>query len=329
MAEAKTAGAQKPAIPKKKVLVQPIMLNMLYGLAPAALGSVYFFGLRSLVMLAVCAAFAFATEAAFTFREGKPVTSAVFVSASIYALSLPATTPFWIAVVGVVFGILFGKMVFGGFGYNVFNPAMVGRCFVYLAFPIALTNRWVEPFRHGLGGFTAWLAPPPVDALTSATPLELIKGGGSVHLIDLVAGTVSGSFGETSVWLVLLGGLYIVYKKSANWRFVVSCLAGGVVMSGTLGMAEIPHVPDPLTTLCAGSFLFGAFFVVTEPVSGPKQKAAMWIYGFLIGLLIVVIRRFSGWTEGVMWSVLIMNIFVSLLDMGVKTWKSRKKAAAS
>lgn len=141
---------------KKTFMMQPMMINVVVGLIPCALASIYFFGLRSLVMLAVVLVFGIASEAIFTLPQGKPITSAVLVTCFIYTLSLPPTTPFWIAVLGVVFGVVFGKMVFGGFGYNPFNPAMVGRCFVYLAFPIALTNRWVDPFSGGPAGFLRW-----------------------------------------------------------------------------------------------------------------------------------------------------------------------------
>jgi len=284
---------------------------------------VYFFGLRSLVLAALVLIFGIAAEAAFTLPQGKPITSAVFISCLILSLSLPPTTPFWIAIIGIVFGIVFGKMVFGGFGYNVFNPAMVGRCFIYITFPIALTARWVEPFSGKFGGFGLWT--PPIDALTRATPLSVLKAGNTYPLAKLFVGNIPGSYGETAAWLVLLGGIYIVATKSAQWRLVISCLLGGSVVSFALWSAGIGDVPAPLTSVLAGSFLFGSFFVVTEPVSGPKTKAAQWIYGFFIGGLTVIIRKFSNFSAGIMFATLFMNIFVPVMDMAVNEVKGKRK----
>ena len=131
-----------------------------------------------------------------------------------------------------------------------------------------------------------------------------------------------------SVLLILCGGLFIVYKKAASWRLVLSCLLGGAAAALVLRASGVEQIPTLLSTLTAGSFLFGAFFVVTEPVSGAKTKAGQWIYGFLIGSLIIVLRRFSGFSEGVMFSVLILNAFVPLLDLAVRQFqKSRKEKA--
>jgi Na+-transporting NADH:ubiquinone oxidoreductase subunit B len=314
---------KKGRLPKNLFLMQPMMIRVCYGLIPCLVGSVYYFGLRSLVLTALVLVFGIAAEGAFTLRQGKPISSAVFVSCLILALSLPPTTPFWIAIIGIVFGVVFGKMVFGGFGYNVFNPAMVGRCFIYIAFPVALTARWVEPFSGTHGGFAAWS--PPVDALTGATPLVLLKAGKSYPVGKLFLGNIPGSLGETAAWAILLGGIYIVATKAAQWRLVLSCLLGGILASFALWSAGIRGVPDPLTSLMAGSFLFGAFFVVTEPVSGPKTKVAQWIYGFLIGGLTIVIRKFSSFSAGIMFATLLMNIFVSVMDLAVNEVKGRSK----
>ena len=310
-------------LPKKLFLMQPLMLRMCYGLLPCLVGSVYFFGLRSLVLTALVLALGIMAEAVFTLPQGRPITSAVFVSSLIFALSLPPTTPFSIAAIGIAFGVVFGKMVFGGFGSNIFNPAMVGRCFIYVSFPIALTARWVEPLSGKFGGFTVWS--PSVDALTRATPLAILKAGQGYPLAKLCVGNIPGSLGETAAWLVLLGGIYIVVTKTAPWRLVASCLLGGVLVSLVLWAGGVQGVPDPLTSLVAGSFLFGAFFVVTEPVSGPKTSTAQWIYGFTIGGLTIVIRKFSSFPAGIMFATLFMNIFVSVLDLAVHELKGKRK----
>jgi len=316
-------GIRRGRVPKKLFLVQPMMIRVCYGLMPCIMASVYFFGLRSLVLIALVLFFGIATEGAFALRQGRPISSAVFVSCFILVLSLPPTVPFWIAVIGIVFGIVFGKMVFGGFGHNVFNPAMVGRCFIYIAFPIAMTNRWVEPVGGKYGGLSTWF--PPVDALTTATPLRVLREGMDFPLTKLFMGNISGSLGETCAWLILLGGIYIIIKKSAPWRLAVSCLFGGISLSFVLRYAGISLVPGPLASLLSGSFLFGTFFVVTEPISGPKTKAAQWFYGFIIGGFTIILRRYSNFSEGIMFAVLFMNMFVPVMDMAVKEWKGRGK----
>jgi Na+-transporting NADH:ubiquinone oxidoreductase subunit B len=315
----------QPLLDKKRFLMQKPMLRVCYALIPLLLVSVYLFGWRSFVLIGSVLVCGTITEALFTFPRGKPVTSAVFVTGLIFTLSLPPTIPFWMAVVGIVVGVAFGKMVFGGFGQNVFNPAMVGRCFIYITFPLQMTNWWVEPFWGGLGGLTQWST--SLDSLTQATPLEVLRQGESVPWQDLLVGRTSGSIGEMSALLILLGGLFIVYKKAASWRLVLSCLLGGTVSSGILRVAGFAQIPDPVTTLAAGSFLFGAFFVVTEPVSGAKTKIGQWIYGFMIGSLIVFLRGFSNFSEGVMFSVLIMNAFVPILDQTVQQIQAKKKVA--
>lgn len=314
---------KKGRLPEKFFLMQPMMIRVCSGLIPCLIASVYFFGLRSLVLTALVLAFGIATEGVFTLRQGKPITSAVFVSCLILALSLPPTTPLWIAAIGIVFGVVFGKMVFGGFGHNVFNPAMVGRCFIYISFPIALTARWVEPFSGKYGGFTLWS--PPVDALTTATPLRVLREGMDFPLVKLFMGNISGSLGETAAWVILLGGIYIVATKAAQWRLVFSCLLGGILVSLALWSIGTQGVPDPLTSLMAGSFLFGAVFVVTEPISGPKTRAAQWIYGFVIGGLTIVIRKFSSFSAGIMFATLFMNMFVPIMDYAVNELKGRSK----
>jgi Na+-transporting NADH:ubiquinone oxidoreductase subunit B len=265
------------------------------------------------------------TEALFTFRRDKPITSAVFVTCLIYSLSLPPTLPLWMAIIGIVVGVAMGKMVFGGFGQNVFNPAMVGRCFIYITFPIEMTNRWIEPFWGGVGGLSAWSA--PVDAITRATPMMDLAAGLSVSLQKLFVGNVPGSLGETSAFLILLGGAYIIYKKAAPWRLATSCLLGGIILSSIFYGMGFSGMPSPISTLLSGSFLFGAAFVATEPISGAKTKSGQWIYGFMIGALTVTLRGFSNFSEGIMFSVLLMNSFAPILDRTVKQVQASKKAA--
>lgn len=315
--------ALRAYLPEKLFLNQKPMLRVCYALIPLEMASIYLFGWRSLVLTVLVMICGIFTEALFTLPRKKPVTSAVFVTGLIFTLSLPPIIPFWMAVVGIVAGVALGKMMFGGFGQNVFNPAMVGRCFIYITFPLQMTNKWMEPFWGGLGGLTHWSA--SLDSLTQATPLDVIRQGEFMPWQDLLLGSTSGSMGEMSAVLILLGGAYIVYKKAASWRLVLSCLLGGIASSGILRAAGFAQVMDPVTTLLTGSFLFGAFFVVTEPVSGAKTKTGQLIYGSMIGALTVVLRGFSNFSEGVMFSVLIMNAFVPILDQTVQQIQSQKR----
>ena len=312
--------------PKKLFQIQKVMLRVCYALIPIVIASVYLFGWRSLALIALVFVFGISTEALFTLRQGKPITSAVFVTCLIFSLSLPPTTPFWMAVIGIVAGVALGKMVFGGFGQNIFNPAMVGRCFIYITFPVQMTNLWVQPMWGGLGGFVKWSGFP--DAVTQATPLQNLKLGISVPLQSLFIGNIPGSLGETSALLIILGGLYILYKKAASWRLALSCLLGGAILSGILHASGVGSIPSPLSTLLSGSFLFGTVFVVTEPISGAKTKMGQWIYGFMIGGLTIVLRSFSNFSEGIMFSVLIMNAFVPILDQTVRHLQSPRKVTS-
>jgi Na+-transporting NADH:ubiquinone oxidoreductase subunit B len=310
-------------MPLKNIfLSQKLMLRVCYSLVPITLFSIYLFGWRALFLIAVVFIFGIGTEAVFILKQGKPVTSAVFVTCLIFSLSLPPTVPVWIAVIGIVTGVLFGKMVFGGFGQNVFNPAMVGRCFIYIAFPRELTNEWIEPMWGGVGGYSSWTG--PIDAVTSATPLKQLQGGISPSLNALFFGNTSGSMGETSVILIILAGLFLLYKKAAQWRLMLSCLIGGIITCLVLRWWIPGDVPPLIYTLLSGSFLFGCVFVVTEPISGPKSRSGQMFYGFLVGGLTIVLRGFSNFAEGFMFSVLLMNAFVPLIDYAVGKVKEKK-----
>ncbi|MGD9345836.1 MAG: RnfABCDGE type electron transport complex subunit D, partial [Candidatus Aminicenantes bacterium] len=243
----------------QKILWQKPMLRVCYALTPLVFASIYLFGWRTLAVTLTVLFFGILTEAAFTYPQKKPVTSAVLVTGLIFTLSLPPTIPFWMAIVGIVVGVAIGKMMFGGFGQNVFNPAMVGRCFIYITFPLHMTNRWIEPIWGGLGGFAHWSG--PMDTVSGATPLEVLRQGGAIAWEDLILGHTSGSMGETSAILILAGGLFIIAKKAASWRLVLSYIMGGIVASAVFRLAGSSIIPSPLETLLAGSFLFGSFFV--------------------------------------------------------------------
>jgi len=309
-------------LPEKLFQIQRPMLQVCYALSPLVLASIYLFGWRTFFLIGVILVFGIATEAAFTLKQGKPITSAVFVTCLIFSLSLPPTIPIWMAIIGIVAGVAIGKMAFGGFGQNIFNPAMVGRCIIYINFPLALTGSWTKPMWGGTAGFGHWSF--PADAVTQATPLMELRKGILLPIQDLFWGNIPGSLGETSAILIILGGAYIIFKKVASWKLVLSCLLGGLIVSSIMFIMGIVSIPSPLSALLSGSFLFGCAFVVTEPVSGAKTTVGQWIYGFMIGGLTMVLRGFSNFSEGIMFSVLIMNAFVPILDHIIRQVQTSK-----
>jgi Na+-transporting NADH:ubiquinone oxidoreductase subunit B len=226
------------------------------------------------------------------------------------------------AAVGIAFGITFGKMVFGGFGKNVFNPAITARAFVYVSFGVPMTAEFIAPAGLFPGGFGTWLS--QADVVSSATPL--ITGDSS--LVNLFLGLVPGSFGETSALLVLIGGIYIIWKKAANWRLTVSSIVVFLLLQTVFWAVGIDGVHNPLYSLLSGSFLLGAFFMITDPVSSSQStNIGRWIYGGLFGLITVLIRVFANWAEGVTFAILFANMFAPLIDYMIKEQKKKKAAA--
>ncbi len=307
------------------------MRRVVLASTPCVAGSVYFFGWRSLAVVAVSWLFAFLTEYLFCRKRGEPVSEAAFVSATIYALILPPSVPWHVAIIGIVFAIAFGKEVFGGFGRNVFNPAMTGRCFVYVCFPVAMTSRWSLPAQGPWGALRQWTTAGMPDAITSATPMTLAKLGTAAppEWIDLLAGRLSGCMGVTSALLILLGGLYLYYTKTANRSLIVTHIITYGVLYQVLHMLGVRNFYDGLTAVLSAGFLFGAFFILTDPVSSPSTQPGRIIYGVMVAVLAIIIRNFSVFNDGYMFSVLIANMFVPILDYTIKERKKRKAAAAS
>jgi Na+-transporting NADH:ubiquinone oxidoreductase subunit B len=304
------------------ILWQPMMVNVLYALVPIVIASVYFFGWRSLVALVIVNIAGFLAEYIFCRIYKQPVSSAVFVTNFLFALSLPPTLPLWMAAVGVIFGVSFGKMVFGGFGRNVFNPALVGRAFIYVAFPNHMNSFWSNAFK----GFPAGFAHFAGDAVTQATPMTILKQGGKIPLVDLVIGSTGGCLGETCGLLILVGGLYIIWRKSADFRIVVSGFVGFLLMQMIVRATGAQNALEILPALFSGSFLFGLFFFITEPVSASQTNMGKWVYGFLFGILVVIIRTFSVWREGTMFAVLLVNVFAPIMDLAIREIQQKRKA---
>lgn len=310
---------------------QKMMRTVLLTLIPVGLMSVYLFGWRHVVMgLVVALAGAVAEYLVMRTinKEKTKISEAVFVTAALFTLTLPPQTPMWIAVVGMVFGIVFGKAAFGGFGRNIFNPALVARCFIYIAFPAQMTMEWAQPFAGLPGGFAQWLPQAAADTASSVTPIiTLNAGGAAAPLGSMLLGTVAGSLGETSALLILLAGAYLVYKKVASWQIMVSTIGSAALLSAALYFTGVTQA-SPLFVLLSGGLMFGAIFMATDPVSAPKDKKAQWLFGILIGVITVVIRSFSLFTEGMMFAILIANSVTPLIELKLKQLADAKKAKA-
>lgn len=294
--------------------VQPPMRRVLLALTPLTIAAVYLFGWRMLWLLAVANAAAFLAEYAFVRSWKQPVTSAVFVTATLFVFSLPPPIPLWMAVVGVVFAVVFGKMVFGGFGRNVFNPALSGRAFIYISFGAYMTARWNEPFTGFPGGFGQYA----VDAVTSATPGMLLKEGAQIPFLRLLLGNTSGTIGGTSALLAAAGGLYLLKTRTANYRIVVSGIGGYLVVQTLLWAAGVQGAVDPLRGMLAGSFMVGICFYATDPVSASQTALGRWFYGAAIGMLSSLITVFSIWPAGTMFAILLANMFAPIMDYAIR-----------
>ena len=304
------------------------MRKVVYSLIPIFLYSVLLYGWRSLWVTAVVFAFGIGTEYLFIHKTKKKVSEAVLVTSALYALSMPPAVPWWIAALGIVFGVGFGKMIYGGFGRNIFNPAIAGRLFVYVTFPDGLQRSFLPPWQPGM----PWRfgLDTGVDALTAATPLMQMKEGSIPDLMTLVGGFRIGSLGESAAILIILAGIYLIWTKTANWKIILSTLFSFSAVNLGLWWAGITPTGSslpfpPVESLFAGSILYVAVFMVTDPVSAPKKPGAQWAYGLLIGGTTAAIRIFSLFPEGVSFGVLLGNTFASLLDEWFPAAKKKKK----
>ena len=310
---------------RKYFMKQKLMQKLLFSLIPIILGAVYFFGWRTLVLIGVVTVFGVLTEYIFQKRLNKPVSEAVLVTCVLFTLSLPVATPFWVAVIGIIFGVAFAKEVFGGFGFNVFNPALAARTFLYVCFPEYLTVKWNVAASGFPGGFGSYIT-PAIDTVSQSTPLLILRQTGqAVPVEKLFWGNVSGSLGETSAILIIIAAVYLIYTKTADWQLMASSLIGFSGLNTILYFMNPNAYPNPLFSLFSGGFLFAAVFFITEPITAPKNNAAKWIYGLLIGVIAVAIRVFGIFVGGAMFAILIMNSFAPIMDAGFKYYEGYKK----
>lgn len=326
-----------------------IMRNVVWALLPVCLYSIWNFGISSLALLIVATLSCVGTEHMFCRLAGRPSSikdSSVVITGILLGLTLPPGFPLWMTAVGGFIAVGLGKMLFGGLGFNVFNPALVGRAFLQAAFPMAITsytpalanNRFTEfipttltlPFLQP-PVITDWIARVRVDAFSGATPLTAMKFDHiRTEILPLFFGQVAGSAGETSAILILLGGAYLVARNFMDWRITASMLLTAFAVSGAFYLSNPATYPHPMFMLFSGGLMLGATFMATDMVASPVTPLGVWIYGALMGLLTILIRLLGGLPEGVMYAILLGNGVSPMIDnlTQPKVYGTKKKVEA-
>ena len=293
-----------------------VMRAVIYALLPACAVSVYFFGPAALSVLLIATLGCVAAEAVCQRIMGKPLAiqdGSAALTGILLALNLPPTSPWWIALLGAVVAVVVGKQVYGGLGYNPFNPALVARVVLLISFPVQMTT-WTAPTPLGSG----------LDAVTAATPLgewktavmltgrlpETLPGG----LGDYFVGHMAGCLGEVSALALLLGAAFLFWKRILTWHIPASYLGTVVVLSGLFWLVAPGRYPDPLFHLLTGGLILGAFYMATDMVTSPVTNRGMIVFGVGCGVLTVLIRLFGGYPEGVSFAILLMNAATPLID---------------
>ena len=308
--------------------VQPsvggVMRGVLLALIPGVAAMVWLLGIGVLINVAVCVAACLLTEIVCLRLRNRPVQpflrdwSAVLTGVLI-GLALPPLAPWWIAAVGAVSGIVLGKQLYGGLGYNPFNPAMVGYVVLLISFPTELTLWTVEraDVATTLSAQFGSLGVGSLDAVTAASPLDALRTGLSQNLLVAEARPDSvftaGGWGWVNLGF-LLGGLWMIWRKLITWHIPVAMLAALAVMSALFWLIDPDRHADPLFHLLSGAAMLGAFFIATDPVSGATTPRGKLVFGAGIGVLVYLIRQWGGYPDGVAFGVLLMNMTVPLLD---------------
>ncbi|MDX8406707.1 MAG: RnfABCDGE type electron transport complex subunit D [Mariprofundus sp.] len=324
--------------------IRMMMLTVILALMPAAAVSVYLFGWLAVLLILACMLTCLATEAICLKLMGKSLSTLLDNSAALtgllLALTLPALVPWWMAVVGSVFAIVLGKQVYGGLGYTVFNPALSARVILLISFPLQMTT-WLAPMSVAIPPvnlydlstcLTLFFAGPDalqlgIDAISMASPLGHLKtewtlgvpvaealGAYQYSYLDAFLGFEAGSIGETSVLALLLGGIFLLARHSITWHIPFSYLATVAVLAALFSAIAPEHYAPPMFHLFAGGLMLCAFFMATDPVSSPVTPVGQIVFGIGCGILTWCIRTFGGYPEGAMFSVLLMNCAVPLID---------------
>jgi len=298
--------ARSPHVHSKWSTKQAMWL-VIIALIPTIISSLLFFGISQFSIIATSVSFAMLTEAIIKNVRKQPISiddGSVIITGILLALILPPNFSLVSTAIGAVVAVGIGKEVFGGLGFNIFNPALVGRAFLQAAFPVSITT-WTEP------SFT--------DAVSSATPLSLMKFDNKFESINnLFVGNVGGSLGETSAIAILIGAIFLLATGVINYRVPLAMILSAFIFGGIFWLIDPSHFTNPLFHLLAGGFLFGAIFMATDWVTSPLYSKGMWIYGIAISILVILIRLFGGLPEGVMYSILLLNGFVPLINKYTK-----------
>ncbi|PLY13469.1 MAG: electron transporter RnfD [Sedimenticola sp.] len=317
---------------KRAVSVEQIMRNVVYALLPICGWSIYQFGISALALILVTTLSCILTEAFFNWMSDRPNSLgdySVAITGLLLALTLPPGFPLWMAAVAGFIGVGLGKSLFGGLGYNVMNPALIGRAFVQAAFPVAITTctpsfapgRFLEfipsslalPFMSPVDT-SDWVREHTIDSFSGATPLALQKFEHiTVDTMDLLTGSVAGSVGETSALLIFVCGLYLAARKMMNLRIPAGIFTTTIVLTLPLYLMNPEVYPSPQFMLFSGGLMLGAMFMATDMVASPLTPRGLWLYGAVIGFLTVIIRLYGGLTEGVMYAILVANALSPLI----------------
>lgn len=300
--------APSPHLSDATISTRRMMLDVVLGLIPVMLVAVFVFRGYAVQQVLTCVVACLAAEAVFTKMRGQALTLGDFsalITGIILGLSLPWSAPWYVGVIGSFIAIGLGKTVFGGLGYNIFNPAMVGRAFVMLSFAKAL-------------GASAYMdAEASLRIVTEATPLTAAKTSaelaGALEFWPLFLGTVNGSLGETSSLAVLIGGIYLLLRRSASWEIPAAALVAAFLLGGLCNLMGL----SPVTAwqhLLSGALMFGAFFIATDPVSSPVTPRGKLIFGAGFGLWVILLRVFSSYPAGTMFAILLMNAATPLIN---------------
>jgi electron transport complex protein RnfD len=300
--------------------VPRVMRDVVLALVPGVLVGIWFFGMDAARVLLLATLGCIATEWAFNKMLGRKGTVSDWSAALtgiLLAMNLPSNSPWWMVLVGSLVAIGLGKAIYGGLGYNPFNPALAARVFLLISFPVQMT-RWVVP--QGIQ--------TPFDAATGATPLGAAKEAASLGKplaeaglptnAQMLLGDMGGSFGEVSALALLAGGLYLLWRGHIRWQIPVGFIGTTVLITGIAHLAAPDKYLDPLVHVLAGGLILGAFFMATDMVTSPVTRRGMLIFGVGCGLLTAVIRLWGGYPEGVSFAILLMNATTPLIDRYTK-----------
>ena len=291
-----------------------LMLQVIYGLILGVALQFYFFGWGVIYQITLALITGIAAEIIFLKIRKKSIDAikdnSAALTAILLAISIPSIAPWWIVVLGTSFAIIFGKQLYGGLGSNPLNPAMLGYAFLLISFPLEMT-RWTSSFLSFGEGLNVIFSSINIDALSSATRLEEAK-------FALMEGEVFNPIQiDQTVWInlgFLVGGVYLFFMKVITWQIPMSFLVGIVVMSVLLMLIDSDHAMGPVFHLFHGATMLGAFFILTDPVSSSTTPRGRLIFGFLIGILVIIIRTYGSYPDGVAFAVLLLNIAVPLID---------------